>query len=116
MHRADYSRRSENVWHGLVVSADRHLLVEGPALRTGRSRDPALLQRGEGRTDTRGGHNGSRFHVIVHRRRHSLRELGSQYDSLLFLLLDVRVSTDWRLDLGGGRQQKQRISPRRNRR
>src|SRR6266498_3126603 len=47
MHRADYSRRSENVWHGLIVSADRHLLVQGPALRAGRPRDLALLQRGE---------------------------------------------------------------------
>ncbi len=55
------------------------------------------------RADSGRRHHRSRIHVLVHRRGHRLCQSRHQHDSLLHLLLDVRVPADRRSDLGRGR-------------
>ena len=73
LRRADRARRGAHLRHGGAVPPVRHLLARRAALRAGRSRHAALLPRGEGRPDPRGGHHRGRLDVVVHRRRHGLR-------------------------------------------
>ena len=54
--------------------------------------------------------------VLVHRRRHRLRQPRRQHDSVLHLLLDVRVPAGRRPDLGGRRFADPRVPARRHRR
>jgi pyruvate dehydrogenase E1 component len=50
----------------------------------------SLLSRSEGRTDSRRRHQRGRGHVVVHRRRHQLRDARRADGSVLHLLFDVR--------------------------
>ena len=84
-----------------LFRAGRHLLARRPALRAGRHGHAALLQGSEGRPDPRRGHHRSRLDVVVHRRRHRLRDARRQHDPVLHLLLDVRLPAHRRPDLGG---------------
>ena len=52
--------------------------------------------------------------VVVHRRRHRLRDARRQHDSVLHLLLDVRLPADRRLDLGRRRLARARLPARRH--
>ena len=104
LRRADRSRRIAHVRHGGAVPPGRHLLARRPALRAGRHRHAALLQGSEGRPDSRRRHHRSRLDVVVHRRRHRLRDARREHDSLLHLLFDVRLPADRRPDLGRRRQ------------
>ena len=72
--RADRARRSPHLRHGSAVPPGRHLRARRPALRAGRPRHAALLQGSRGRPDPRRGHQRSRLDVVVHRRRHGLRQ------------------------------------------
>ena len=98
--RADRARRGAHLRHGGAVPAGRHLLARRPALRAGRHGHAPLLQGSVGRPDSRGRHHRSRIDVVVHRRRHRLRDARRQHDSVLHLLLDVRLPADRRSDLG----------------
>ncbi len=60
------------------------------------------------------GHHRSRLDVVVHRRRHRLRDARRQHDSVLHLLLDVRLPADRRLDLGRRRHAGQGLPARRH--
>ena len=51
----------------------------------------ALLSRGQGRADSGGRHHRGRFDGVVHRGRHELRHAWRADDSVLHLLLDVRL-------------------------
>ena len=62
-----------------------------PDVRAGRHGHAPLLQGSEGRPDPRRGHHRGRIDVVVHRRRHGLRDARREHDSVLHLLLDVRV-------------------------
>ena len=85
-----------------LFSADRHLLAHRPALRAGRFGHAAVLQGGEGRPDPRRRHHRSGLDVDLHRRRHRVCHARRQHDSVLHLLLDVRLPADRRPDLGRG--------------
>ena len=58
--RADHPGRSPHVRHGLALPRGEDLRVAGTALRPGRRRPVALLHRGKGRPDPRGGHHRGR--------------------------------------------------------
>ncbi len=62
------------------------------------------------------GHQRSRFDVVVHRRRHGLRDARRQHDSVLHLLFDVRLPADRRPDLGRRRLAHAWLPARRHRR
>ena len=68
----------------------------GPAVRARRHGHAAVLQGSEGRADSRGGHHRGGLDVVVHRRRHGLRDARRQHDPVLHLLLDVRLPADRR--------------------
>ncbi len=106
LDRADRARRGAHLRHGGALPPGRHLLARRPALRAGRLRHAALLPRGQGRADPRGGHHRGRRDVLVHRRRHRLRDPRRQHDPVLHLLLDVRLPADRRPDLGGRRHAR----------
>ena len=57
---ADHPRRGPHVRHGLAVPRAEDLRLPGPALRTRRRVAAALLLRGQGRPDPRGGHHRGR--------------------------------------------------------
>ena len=86
----------------------------GPALRAGRHGHAPLLQGSEGRPDSRGRHHRGRLDVVVHRRRHGLRHARRQHDSVLHLLLDVRLPAHRRSDLGRRRLAHARLPARRH--
>ena len=94
----------------------RHLLARRPAVRAGRHGHAALLQGSQGRADSRRRHHRSRLDVVVHRRRHGVRDARRQHDSVLHLLLDVRLPAHRRSDLGRRRSAHARLPARRHRR
>ena len=112
--RADRARRGAHLRHGGAVPPGRHLLARRPALRAGRQRHAALLQGSQGRADPRRGHHRSRVDVVVHRRRHGLRDARREHDPVLHLLLDVRLPADRRPDLGRRRRPLPRLPARRH--
>ncbi len=63
----------------------------GTALQTARPGHAALLPRSQRRADAGRRNHRSRLHGIVHRRRHRVLELSRAHDSLLYVLLDVRL-------------------------
>ena len=69
-----------------------------------------LLQGSEGRPDSRRRHHRSRLDVVVHRRRHRLRDARREHDPVLHLLLDVRLPAHRRSDLGRRRHALPRAS------
>ena len=93
-----------------LFRAGRHLLARRPALRAGRHGHAALLQGSVRRPDSRGRHHRSRLDVVVHRRRHRLRDARRQHDPVLHLLLDVRLPAHRRPDLGGRRLARRAAS------
>ena len=100
----------------VALPPGRHLLPHRPALRAGRHRHAALLQGSAERPDPRRRDQRSRVDVVVHRRRHGLRDARDQHDPVLHLLLDVRLPAHRRPDLGGGRHAGQGVPARRHRR
>ena len=74
-----------------LFRAGRHLLARRPGLRAGRHGHAPLLQGSVRRADSRGRDHRGRIDVVVHRRRHRLRDARRQHDSVLHLLLDVRL-------------------------
>ena len=114
--RADRARRGAHVRHGGVVPRSRHLFARRPDLRAGRHGHAPLLQGSVRRPDSRRRHHRSGIDVVVHRRRHGVCDARRQHDSVLHLLLDVRLPADWRSDLGGRRRADARLPARRHRR
>ena len=108
--RADRARRSAHVRHGGAVPAGRHLLARRPGVRAGRHGHAPVLQGSVRRPDSRGRHHRGRIDVVVHRRRHGLRHARRQHDSVLHLLLDVRLPADRRSDLGRRRLARRAAS------
>ena len=106
LRRADRARRGAHLRHGGALPPGRHLLARRPALRAGRHGHAALLQGSDGRPDSRGGHHRGRLDVVVHRRRHRLRDARRQHDPVLHLLLDVRLPAHRRPDLGRRRHAR----------
>ena len=99
-----------------LFRAGRHLLARRPGLRAGRHGHAPLLQGSVRRPDSRRRHHRGRIDVVVHRRRHRLRDARRQHDPVLHLLLDVRLPADRRSDLGGRRFADARLPARRHRR
>ena len=98
--RPDRAGRSAHLRHGGAVPRRRHLLARRPDLRAGRHGHAAVLQGSVRRPDSRGRHHRSRVDVVVHRRRHGLRDARREHDPVLHLLLDVRLPAHRRSDLG----------------
>ena len=115
-HRADRRRRGAHLRHGQSVPPDRHLFAGRTAVRAGRRRLDAVLQRSEGRAAARGGHHRSRRALLLGRRRHRLQRARRRHVAVLYLLLDVRFPTRRRSDLGRGRSAYPRLPVRRDRR
>ena len=111
---AHHPRRSAHVRHGIAVPPVRHLCQPGTALQAARRRDVPVLQGIQGRPDSGRGHHRSRLHGLLHGRRHRLRELRRGDDSVLHLLLDVRLPARGRPDLGLRRRARQRLPVRRH--
>ena len=114
--RADRAGRGAHVRHGVAVPRGRHLLARRPEVRAGRHGHPPLLQGGAGRPDPRGRDHRGGLALVVHRRRHGLRQPRRQHDPVLHLLLDVRVPARRRPDLGRRRLADARLPARRHRR
>ena len=112
-HRAG---RGAHVRHGVAVPRGRHLLARRPEVRAGRHGHPPLLQGGAGRPDPGGRDHRGGLAVVVHRRRHGLRQPRRQHDPVLHLLLDVRLPAGRRPDLGRRRLADPRLPARRHRR
>ena len=83
---------------------------EGQKYKPARRRHAALLPRRERRPDPRRRHHRSRLHGLVHRRRHRLLQLPRAHDSLLHVLLDVRLPAHRRHGLGLRRLARQAAS------
>ena len=113
-HRAHHSRRGAHVRPRRAVQGHRHLFVQGTALRSGGQPVVALLQRKEGRTDSRRRHHRGRFDGVVHCGGHVLRDPRRADGAVLHLLLDVRPAARGRLVLAGGRHPGERLSARRD--
>ena len=112
--RPDRRRRIAHVRHGRNVPPARDLLVGRPALPSARCRAADVVSRGQARANPAGGHQRSRRALVVDRRRNLVLESQPADDSVLHLLLDVRISTRGRSDVGRGRQPHARISARRD--
>ena len=112
--RADRSRRSAHVRDGGAVPPGRHLLARRPAVRAGRHGHAPLLQGVDGRPDSRGRHQRGGLAGVVHRRRHGVLDARRQHDSVLHLLLDVRLPARRRPDLGRRRFALPRLPARRH--
>ena len=100
IHRPDRPRRRPYVRHGVHHPAGGNLRQPGPALQAARSGHGALLPRGQGRPDPGGRNHRSRLDGVVHRGRHRAFQLQGADDSVLHLLLDVRIPARGRPDLG----------------
>ena len=98
--RADRCRRVAHVRHGRHVPPARHLLVGRPALPSARRRAADVVPRGQARTDSAGRHQRSGRALVVDRRRHVVLESRPADDSVLHLLLDVRLPARRRSDRG----------------
>ncbi len=98
--RADRARRSAHLRHGGAVPPGRHLLARRPALRAGRHGHAPLLQGVDRRPDSRGRDQRGGLARVVHRRRHGVFDARRQHDSVLHLLLDVRLPARRRSHLG----------------
>ena len=113
--RADRARRSAHVRHGGAVPPGRHLLARRPALRAGRHGHAPLLQGVDRRPDSRGRHQRGGLAGVVHCRGHRVFHPRRQHDSLLYLLLDVRIPARGRSHLGRRRLARARVPARRHR-
>ncbi len=114
--RADHPRRSPHLRHGLPVPGAQDLRLPGPAVRTGRRLAAAVLRRGPGRPDPRGGHHRGRVDGQLHRGGHQLRHPRRADGAVLHLLFDVRLPAGRRPHLGRGRRPGQGLPDRRHRR
>ena len=102
--RAHRPRRGPDLRHGLAVPGVRDLRPLRPALRARRPRPAAVLHRGPGRPDPRGGHHRGRRPGQLDGGGDLVRQPGHADAALLRLLLDVRVPAGGRPDLGRGRR------------
>ena len=98
--RADRARRSPHLRDGLALQGVSDLRAERSALRAGRPRPVAFLQRVGRWPDPRGGHNRMWVPGQLAGRGHVLRQPRCADGALLHLLLDVRFPTSGRLHLG----------------
>ena len=105
-----------HVRHGVDHPPGRHLRQPGPALQAARSGHAAVLPRGEGRPDSGRRHHRGRLDGVVHRGGHGVRQLRRADDSVLHLLLDVRLPARRRHDLGLRRRARQGLPDGRHRR
>ena len=80
------------------------------------ARPAAVLHRGEGRPDPRGGHHRGGRDVELHRRGHRVRAPRRADGAVLHLLFDVRLPAGRRPHLGRGRRARPRLPARRDRR
>ena len=112
--RADHPGRGPHVRHGRAVPRGEDLRIAGPALRARRRRPAALLHRGQGRPDPRGGHHRGGRPVELHRRGHELRAPRRADGAVLHLLFDVRLPARRRPDLARGRRPRPRLPARRH--
>jgi pyruvate dehydrogenase E1 component len=117
--------RDKNVGNRIVpISADesRTFGMEGlfrpygiySTLQTRRCRSADVVSRGEKGPDPRGRHHGSRRHLILDRGGHRLFGARRDDDSVLHLLLDVRLPAHRRFRVGGRRHALARFSHRRD--
>ncbi len=91
--RAHRARRRPHLRLRIRHQAGRHLRARRPEVHAARRRHAARLPRRKGRPDPGRRHHGSRLHGQLHRRRHGLRQLRRAHDSLLHVLLHVRLSS-----------------------
>ncbi len=89
--RSHRSGRGSHLRYGSSLPPGRNLFERRPELRACRHGHAPLLQGSDERADSRRRHHRIRLDVLVHRRRHRLREPRHQHDSLLHLLLHVRI-------------------------
>ena len=90
--------------------------AQGQQLRARRPRPAAVLHRGPGRPDPRGGHHRGGLDGELHRRRHHLRHPGRADGAVLHLLFDVRLPAGRRPHLAGRRRPGPGLPARRHRR
>ncbi len=113
-HRTDRARRVSHFRHGGHVPPARNLEPARPALHARGQGTVDVLQGVEGRPGAAGGHQRGRRHVRLDRGRKQLLDARRADDSVLRLLLDVRLSAGGRPRLGGGRHALQGIPHRRH--
>jgi hypothetical protein len=103
-HRAHRARRGAHLRHGRYVPPSRHLFFGGTAVHAAGCRPADVLSRGQAGPDSGRGHQRSREPVFVAGGGDGVRESRRQHDSLLYLLLDVRLPARGRFHLGGSGQ------------
>jgi pyruvate dehydrogenase E1 component len=89
--RADRARRGADLRHGRHVQAIRHLVARGPALHAAGRRHPELLQGRQDRADSADRHRRGRGALRLDGGGHRVRQSRREHDSLLPVLLDVRL-------------------------
>ena len=115
-HRADRSRRIAHLRDGGSLPPVRHLEPAGAAVHAAGLRPADVLQGIEERPDPAGRDQRSGRHVRLDGRRHELLDAWRADDSVLHLLLDVRLPARRRPRLGGGRHALARLPAGRHRR
>ena len=98
--RADRAGRRPHLRPGIGDPAGRHLRSGGPEVSAARHGHAAVLPRGAGRADSGRRHYRGRLDGVVYRRGHGVRELQGADDSLLHVLLDVRIPAHRRHGVG----------------
>ena len=114
--RPHRSRRRPHLRPRVGDPPGRHLRARGTKVQAARRRHAALLPRRERRPDPGRRHHRSRLHGLLHRRRNRLLQLSRAHDSLLHVLLDVRLPARRRYDLGLRRLARPRLPHGRHRR
>jgi transketolase N-terminal domain/subunit len=108
-HRAHRGRRGAHLWHGQLVQAGGHLLLQRPKLRARGHWLGAQLPRSHRRANSGRRHQRGRRHQQLDGGRHRLLGARPGHAALLHLLLDVWLSAHWRLDLGRRRPALTRL-------
>ena len=111
---SDRPRREPDLRHGGVVSAGWHFQPGGAALSAAGRRSAHVLSRGSERTDSSGRDQRAGRDGLFHRRGHVLLHVERADDTVLYLLLDVRLPARRRSRLGGGRHAHTRLPDRRH--
>jgi len=89
--RPDHPRRGAHIRHGRALPRGEDLRAVRAAVRAGRRQHGALVPRGVGRADPRGGDHRGGCDGELHRRGHLVRDPRRADDPLLHLLFDVRL-------------------------
>ena len=115
-HRADRPRRIAHLRHGGHVPPARHLEPARAAVHAAGRRPADVLQGDQGRADPAGRHQRGRRHVRLDRRGDVVLDARRADDSVLHLLLDVRLPAHRRPGVGRRRHALARLSARWHRR